>query len=164
MLRRRIAAEGDLEFPMFAELREAAITDFVAILNRFAADGAIGEMDSFYSSWMTDRVEGFTDDEIAALKRLTPFLGLAIKSAVARPHRRDAGRDLSRARRGPAGPAGRIARGVADRIKTVLWFSDLRNYTRISDTRRPSRSFPCSTTMPTRSSQRSTSIRAMSSS
>jgi class 3 adenylate cyclase len=26
-----------------------------------------------------------------------------------------------------------IARGVSDRIKTVLWFSDLRNYTRISD-------------------------------
>jgi adenylate cyclase len=27
----------------------------------------------------------------------------------------------------------RIARGVSDRIKTVLWFSDLRNYTRVSD-------------------------------
>jgi len=142
LLRRRIPADGDLEFPMFADLRVAAITEFVAILNRFAADGAIGEMDSFYSSWMTDRVEGFGEDEILALKRLTPFLGLAIKSvSLARIAEtlvetylgRDAGRRVLQ---------GRIARGVADRIKTVLWFSDLRNYTRISDTSPPEQIIP----------------------
>jgi adenylate cyclase len=33
--------------------------------------------------------------------------------------------------------SGRIARGVADRIETVLWFSDLRNYTRLSDASPP---------------------------
>ena len=134
VLRRRIAADGEVEFPMFSELREASIVDFVAMVNRFAADGVIGEMDCFYSAWMTDRAEGFTDDEIAALKRLMPFLGLAIKSAsLARIAEtlvetylgRDAGRRVLQ---------GRIARGVADRIKAVLWFSDLRNYTRISDT------------------------------
>jgi adenylate cyclase len=134
VLRRRIAADGDVEFPMFTELREALIVDFVAMVNRFAADGVIGEMDCFYSAWMTDRAEGFTDDEIVAMKRLTPFLGLAIKSAsLARIAEtlvetylgRDAGRRVLQ---------GRIARGVADRIKAVLWFSDLRNYTRISDT------------------------------
>ena len=142
LLRRRIPADGDLEFPMFADLRVAAITEFVAILNRFAADGAIGEMDSFYSSWMTDRAEGFSEDEVAALKRLTPFLGLAIKSvSLARIAEtlvetylgRDAGRRVLQ---------GRIARGVADRIKTVLWFSDLRNYTRISDTSPPEQIIP----------------------
>ena len=37
---------------------------------------------------------------------------------------------------------GRIERGVADRIKTVLWFSDLRNYTRISDTSPPEQIIP----------------------
>ena len=134
VLRRRIAADGEVEFPMFSELREASIVDFVAMVNRFAADGVIGEMDCFYSAWMTDRAEGFADDEIIALKRLMPFLGLAIKSAsLARIAEtlvetylgRDAGRRVLQ---------GRIARGVADRIKAVLWFSDLRNYTRISDT------------------------------
>jgi adenylate cyclase len=29
---------------------------------------------------------------------------------------------------------GRIARGITDRIEAVLWFSDLRSYTRITDT------------------------------
>ena len=127
---------------MFPELRAGSITEYVAIINRFAEDGVIGEMDCFYSSWMTDRPEGFTDEEVDALKRLTPFLGLAIKSAsLARIAEtlvetylgRDAGRRVLR---------GRIARGVADRIKTVLWFSDLRNYTRISDTAPPEEIIP----------------------
>jgi adenylate cyclase len=142
LLRRRIPAEGDVEFPMFAEMREASITDFLAIINRFAEDGAIGEMDCVYSAWTTDRLEGFADEEIGALKRLAPFLGLAIKSAslariaatlVETYLGRDAGRRVLR---------GRIERGVADRIKTVLWFSDLRNYTRISDTSPPEEIIP----------------------
>jgi adenylate cyclase len=142
VLRRRIPADGELEFPAFAELREASISDYVAVINRFAEDGAIGEMDCIYSSWMTDRTEGFTDDEIGALKRLTPFLALAIKSAsLARIAEtlvetylgRDAGRRVLR---------GRIERGVTDRIETVLWFSDLRNYTRISETSAPEEIIP----------------------
>ena len=69
-------------------------------------------------------------------------MGLAIKSAsLARIAEtlvetylgRDAGRRVLR---------GRIARGVADQIKTVLWFSDLRNYTRISDTAPPEEIIP----------------------
>ena len=134
VLRLRVTAETEAEFPAFAEFREAKFTDYVAIINRFAEDGAIGEMDCVYSYWTTDRAEGFTDDELGALKRLTPFLGLAIKAAsLARIAEtlvetylgRDAGRRVLR---------GRIERGVADRINTVLWFSDLRNYTRISET------------------------------
>ncbi len=142
LLRLRLTAEAEAEFPSLAELREAKLTDYVAIINRFAEDGVIGEMDCVYSMWMTDRAEGFTDEEIGALKRLTPFLGLAIKSAsLARIAEtlvetylgRDAGRRVLR---------GRIERGVTDRIKTVLWFSDLRNYTRIADTAAPEEIIP----------------------
>ena len=142
LLRLRVTAETEAEFPSFAEFREAKFTDYVAIINRFAEDGAIGEMDCVYSFWTTDRADGFTDEEIGALKRLTPFLGLAIKSAslgriastlVETYLGRDAGRRVLR---------GRIERGVADRIKTVLWFSDLRNYTRISETSPPEEIIP----------------------
>ena len=37
---------------------------------------------------------------------------------------------------------GRIQRGVADRIEAVLWFSDLRSFTTITDTARPSEIIP----------------------
>jgi adenylate cyclase len=110
------------------------MTDYVAIINRFASDGVIGEMDCVYSSWLTRHPQGFGDGEIAALRRVVPFLALAIKS-IALAHMagtlmqtylgRDAGRRVL---------SGRIMRGVADRIDAVIWFSDLRGFTRVTDT------------------------------
>src|SRR5690242_872067 len=70
LLRLHLTAEAEAEFPSLAELGEAKLTDYVAISNRFAEDGVIGEMDCVYSMWMTGRAEGFTDDEILARKRL----------------------------------------------------------------------------------------------
>src|SRR6204780_4887346 len=142
LLRSRIPADGDVEFPMFLEHRAAGMTDFVAIVKRFAADGVIGEMDCVHSAWMTDDPNGFADADIAALRRLMPFLGLAVKSAslgriaetlVETYLGRDAGRRVL---------SGRIARGVSERIETVLWFSDLHNYTRISDSSPPEEIIP----------------------
>ena len=43
LLRRRISAEGESEFGVFPELRAAGIADYVAIVNRFAAEGVIGD-------------------------------------------------------------------------------------------------------------------------
>ena len=142
LLRRRITAETADEFSNFREMYEAGLKDYVAIVNPFAADGTIGEMDCFYSSWMADTDAGFSDADVAALERLMPFLGLAIKAAslgrvagtlVETYLGRDAGRRVL---------SGRIARGVADRIKAVLWFSDLRSFTRISDTSPPEQIIP----------------------
>ena len=142
LLRRRIDAASESEFSMFAELRQVGLTDYAATIHRFAANGAIGEMDCFYGQWMTDEAGGFPDDGIAAITRLALFLGLAIKCASLRRIAetlvetylgRDAGHRVL---------SGRIARGVADRIETVLWFSDLRNFTRIADTSPPDQIIP----------------------
>ncbi|WP_113888755.1 adenylate/guanylate cyclase domain-containing protein [Roseiarcus fermentans] len=142
ILRRPVNPETAVEFPVLRELLDASLTDYVALLHRFDAGAVIGEMDSFYSGWMTDRPEGFSDADVEALTRLVPHLGLAIKAAaLARIAEtlvetylgRDAGRRVL---------SGRIERGVAERIKTVLWFSDLRGYTRISDTAEPEQIIP----------------------
>jgi adenylate cyclase len=134
LLRRRLTAESETEFKVFAEMRAMGMTDYVAIINRFAAENAIGDMDCVYSSWATRHAEGFADAELAALKRVTPYLALAIKSvSLARVAGtlmqtylgRDAGQRVL---------GGRIMRGVADRIDAVIWFSDLRGFTRITDT------------------------------
>jgi adenylate cyclase len=141
-LRRRLSAEVETEFPLFAELRAAAITDYLAIINRFGSEAVIGEMDCFYSSWMSDGADGFNEGHIAALHGLMPLLGLAIKSAslsriaetlVETYLGRDAGRRVLR---------GGIARGVADRIEAVLWFSDLQHYTHIADSSPPEQIIP----------------------
>ena len=130
------------EFPIFADLKAEAITDYIAMANRFAAEGVVGEMDCVYSSWATDTPLGFDDPIVGDLERLMPSFALAMKSAslsriagtlVETYLGRDAGRKVL---------AGSIRRGVADRIEAVLWFSDLRNYTRISDSADPQQIIP----------------------
>ena len=126
------AATAD-EFSMISDLLKAGMTDYIAIISRFAAEGVIGEMDGVYSSWATRAPDGFVDYQIAALRRVAPYLALAIKSvSLARMTGtlmetylgRDAGQCVL---------SGRIMRGVAERIEAVLWFSDLQGFTHITD-------------------------------
>ena len=133
-LRRRLTVANEAEFSIFPELRAAGMTDYTAIINRFAADGVIGHMDCVYSSWVTDAPGGYCDADLLGLQYVIPFLALAVKTAalgriaenlVETYLGRDAGRRVLK---------GGITRGVADRIDAVLWFSDLRGFTRITDT------------------------------
>ena len=141
-LRRRIGFGDPCDFPHLAGFRDEGHVDYFAIVTPFAREGAIGEMDCVYSHWLTRDPQGFSDEQVAGLRRLVPALALALKSAsLARIAQtlvevylgRDAGaRVLS----------GRISRGVADKITAVLWFSDLRGYTGISDTAPPGEIIP----------------------
>jgi adenylate cyclase len=120
-------------FPVLEELRLAGQTDYFALLQQFDKEAAIGEMDCFMSRWTTTRKNGFTDADLAALRRLVPVLGLAIKSAsLARVAQslveaylgRDPGRRVLQ---------GKMSRGAAERINAVIWFSDMQGYTRLSE-------------------------------
>ena len=142
LLRRRLAAGEPVDFSSVAQARDEGMTDYVALIRRFAAEGVIGEMDCAYSSWATDAAGGFDDRAVLALQRLAPFLELAIKSAVlarmagtlAQTYLgRDAGRRVM---------SGRILRGVAEKIGAVLWYSDLHGYTEISDNSPPEQIIP----------------------
>ena len=122
------------EFALLPEWFAAGVTDYVAMISRFAAEGVIGEMDAVYSSWGTKKPDGFGDAHIAVLERMVPYLALAIKSvSLLRMTRtlmetylgRDAGQRVL---------SGRIVRGIAERMDAVVWFSDLRGFTRITDT------------------------------
>ena len=133
---------GSLDFSMIGELAEKGHKHFLAFVHRFGDAGTLGQMDCFYSYWATRRDGGFSLAEIAALRDLVPLLGLAIKSAqhvdIARTLGRVyLGRDASEQVLG-----GRISRGVTERIKAVLWFSDLRGSTGISESIEPDEIIP----------------------
>ncbi len=123
-------------------MRGDGITDYYAMIQRFGRAGIIGEMDCVFSQWTTRRPDGFSDEDLEAFRRLVPPLALAIKCAsladiaetlVEVYLGKDAGRRVL---------DGRITRGVSDRISAVLWFSDLRGYTRITDTAPPDEIIP----------------------
>ena len=134
LVRRRLNADTKDDFSMLADWLAAGMTDYVAITTRFAPEGVIGEMDAVYSSWGTRAPEGFNDRQIATLKHIVPYLALAIKSVsltriTGTLMQTYLGRDAGQRVLG-----GRIMRGIADRIDAVIWFSDLRGFTRITDT------------------------------
>jgi len=141
-LRRRLLAGEPAEFLAIVALQDEGMTDYLALITRFAAHGVIGEMDCVYSSWATDHPQGFDDREIEALIGLMPLLALAVKcvslariagTLVETYLGRDAGRRVL---------AGRIRRGVAEPIGAVLWYSDLRGFTRITDQAPPQQVIP----------------------
>ena len=133
-LRCRLHAGETAGFDAIEELRADGQTDYFAKVHLFAPDAILGEMDNLATRWTTARRSGFTGDEIAALRYLTPILGLAIKSAslarvpvavVETYLGRDAGRRVLQ---------GRMSRGIAETLNAVLWFSDMRGYTTLSET------------------------------
>jgi len=141
-VRRRIGQGDPTDFHHLGELKAEGKTDYVALVHRFSKDGIIGEMDCVYSNWTTCHPDGFRDEDLQALRRLVPSLALATKCAsLARIARtlvevylgRDAGQRVL---------AGRISRGMAERISAVLWFSDLSGYTTITDSAAPSEIIP----------------------
>jgi adenylate cyclase len=133
LFRLRLNTAAVEKYSLLPDWLAAGLTDYVAIICRFAPEGIIGEMDGVYLSWATSTAEGFNDQHVAALERLAPSLALAFKaSALQRMTRtlmetylgRDAGRRVL---------SGRIVRGMSERIDAVIWFSDLRGFTRITD-------------------------------
>ena len=142
LFRVRFHAGETADFPTIAQMRDEGMSDVAAMITRFPRSGAIGEMDSLYSYWATDHPHGFDDAHVEAIAGLTPMLALAVKcislariagTLVETYLGRDAGRRVLK---------GLIRRGVTDKISAVLWYSDLREFTRITDQSPPEQIIP----------------------
>jgi len=142
IFRVRFHAGETSDFVNFGRMRDEGLSDVIAMITRFAGAGAIGEMDCLYSYWGTDRPHGFDDADAEAIAGLMPMLALAVKcvslariagTLVETYLGRDAGRRVLN---------GLIRRGVAERIAAVLWYSDLREFTRITDQSPPEQIIP----------------------
>ena len=131
-----------IDFKFMSDLAEKGHKHVVAYVHRFGEAGTMGQMDCVYSYWVTRRDEGFGAQGLAALRDLVPVLGLAIKTAA----QADIAKTLGRVYLGRDAAEqvlrGRIARGVTERINTVLWFSDLRGSTAISESIEPGEIIP----------------------
>ena len=142
LFRVRFHAGENADFPTLAQMRGEGMTDVAAMVTRFPRSGVIGEMDSLYSYWATDRPRGFEDAHVEAIAGLMPMLALAVKcvslariagTLVETYLGRDPGRRVLK---------GLIRRGVTERISAVLWYSDLRGFTGITDRSPPEQVIP----------------------
>jgi adenylate cyclase len=132
-LRCRLEAGETRGFPAIEELRDADQTDYLAIVYRIRHAMRVEDVDAFYARWTTARPGGFSDEEVGVLSRLTPLLGLAVRSAA----QTRLTKTLVEAYLGQ-GPgrqvlSGGIRHGSVKRINAVLWFSDITGYTNLSE-------------------------------
>ncbi|MFT5172390.1 MAG: adenylate cyclase [Gammaproteobacteria bacterium] len=138
-LRRRLSGPGALlDFPLLEELKEKGATDYLVYQMSFMRGGRMGaDAQGLLGSWCTDRAGGFSDQDIRDLMRIQRRMAVAckvqIKDQVA--HNvldtylgMDAGRKVL---------AGQIRRGDSQEIHAVLWFSDMRDSTRLADELEP---------------------------
>ena len=128
-----IDLNGSHDFSMIGDLAEKGHKHFAAFVHRFGEAGTIGEMDCFYSYYTTRHSDGFSDHHMAALRDLVPVLGLAIKSAAQVEIARTLGRVYLGRETAEQVLRGRMQRGITEKIKAVLWYSDVRGSTAISE-------------------------------
>jgi adenylate cyclase len=142
VLRLPIHAGSVQNFRLPSDLLGNEATEYLACVTRFGQDGVIGGLDCVYSGWVTRAAGGFSEEQLAAIEGLLPPLAMVLKScALTRIAQtlvetylgRDAGQRVL---------GGRIARGAVERISTALWFSDLRDFTRIAEAAAPDQLIP----------------------
>ncbi|MGH7006325.1 MAG: adenylate/guanylate cyclase domain-containing protein, partial [Alphaproteobacteria bacterium] len=128
-VRRRIDADGAAEFPIFEELRELGVTDYLAFVQPFGGGSTQGMM----GSWSTDSKTGFSEAMISSLLRLQNNLAVAAKMAVLG---KLADNMLTTYLGGNAGKRvlnGQIRRGDGETIRAALVMGDMRQSTMLAE-------------------------------
>jgi adenylate cyclase len=114
-------------FPILADLSAEGVTDYLAVPMMFM-DGAVHA-----SSWTTKQPGGFTDEQVDAIRSLMAPLARYIEIVSLR---RTATMLLDTYVGNSAGErilGGQIRRGHTETLQAVIWLSDLRGFTALSD-------------------------------
>jgi adenylate cyclase len=137
VLRRRLTGDNALlDFSILEELRSLGGTDYIAFLVGFERHGKNG----LICSWLSDRIAGFTDDEITQLNRVARELAIALKAKIERSVAQNVAHAYLGKRAGQSVLNGLIRRGDGEKITAALWYSDLRYSTALAD-RLPAETF-----------------------
>jgi adenylate cyclase len=140
-LRRQLSGPGALvDFDVLEEFRGQGYTDYLVTASNFRiaeVDESQGGKTGLIASWATRREIGFTDDDLDALKRMQTIFAVACRVAIQKRVMANLANAYLGATAGWQVLAGDIKRGDGARIPAVVWFSDLRGSTRLSDTMDP---------------------------
>jgi adenylate cyclase len=133
-MRRRLELGPDQrDFPALVDFYNAGATDYLCLGFRFGESADPSHGTGVLYSFTTDRPGGFHDTEIELLHATLPELSLAMKAHAGH----DIASGLLRTYLGyDAGArvhSGAVERGTVNGLHSVLWYADLKGFTRISD-------------------------------
>jgi adenylate cyclase len=124
---RRTAPAAEGEFPILIELRRTGMTDYVVLPVPFsdATNKAV--------SLATARDRGFSDEELTLFTAMTPALASNLEIQALRRMARTLLDTYVGRQSGGRVLAGQIRRGMGETIRAVIWLSDLRGFTSLSE-------------------------------
>ncbi|GJL81989.1 MAG: adenylate cyclase [marine bacterium B5-7] len=134
LLRRRLCgSDALLDFPILEGLRDQGFTDYLAYTVPFTdgysdADDAQG----LVGSWATDSVNGFSDAHLRSLIRIQKRLAVAMKVRIKDEIANNVLSAYLGADAGGRVLQGRIRLGDGELLHAVIWYSDMRNSTRLA--------------------------------
>ena len=134
-LRRRLTGRHAIvDFPVLEELRDGGITDYFCYLTPFASDnepepGAYG----IVGSWATDRSSGFSEEDLRIFGRIQRRYAVSCKVQIQRRITLNVLETYLGPDAGTRVLDGQIRRGDGERIHAVIWYSDMRDSTRLAD-------------------------------
>jgi adenylate cyclase len=114
-------------FPIIDDLRAEGVTDYVAMPLLFM-NGSING-----SSWTTRQPGGFTEEQLGALRALTPALARYCEIVQSRRIATMLLDTYVGNRAGERILGGQIRRGHTETMHAAIWLSDLRGFTALSD-------------------------------
>ena len=129
VLRRRLEGAGAvLDFSVLHDIKARGATDYYALPVTSALGGR-----RYMATYVTDRPGGFTASEIEELTEISQRLAVPADMFAQRAVAENVLKAYLGQTTGPRVLAGQIRRGAGEEIKAILWSSDLRGFTQLSD-------------------------------
>ncbi|MEX6506206.1 adenylate/guanylate cyclase domain-containing protein [Jiella sp. M17.18] len=135
VLRRRLSGKGKLlDFTIFEELSEQGYTDYVAFKTEFSQPGMFidSRITGIFVIWATDRPTGFTDEDISVLQEVQLTFALVCKTIIQAQITTNIVETYLGRQAGRSVLKGNIRLGDGATTRALVWYSDLRNSTRLT--------------------------------
>jgi adenylate cyclase len=117
----------EFAFPLFEELREQGLTDYVALPVTFS-DGRIQG-----TTWSSDRPGGFSSEDLVQIEDLLPVYGCLLEIHFKRYVAVTLLDTYVGHRAGERILEGQITRGSGATVSAAIWYCDLRGFTALSE-------------------------------
>ncbi|WAP70690.1 adenylate/guanylate cyclase domain-containing protein [Jiella pelagia] len=135
ILRRRLTGPGKLtDFRLLEELAANGFTDYLALRTAFKQPGKEAEFrgTGIIVIWACDRDGGFTEEDLSVLQEIQRSLALVCKSIIQQQITTNIVETYLGQQAGRSVLEGNIRLGDGATTKALVWYSDLRDSTRLT--------------------------------
>ncbi len=140
VMRRRLTGPNKMiDYPILEEFAEEGYTDYILMATALfgSTQHESQARRGILVSWASDQPGGFSEEDLAGLQRIQQRLAIATKTVLQDRVARNITEAYLGKLTGRKVFRGNIRLGDGDRIRALVWFSDLRSSTHLAETMPP---------------------------